>query len=101
MKREFMDTYKSRSNGGQRGFPAEWRGAFHGRMGIDAAREETRGITPESILGLSSNPSWVDVVKAHRTLAKQYHPDMATGDAVKFRKIQAAFELLEFRFGKN
>src|SRR5690606_481276 len=37
-------------------------------------------IPPWSVLGLTSDASWDEVVRAHRGLAKQHHPDRHASD---------------------
>ncbi len=49
------------------------------------------------ILGVNKGDSEVNLKKAYRTLAKQYHPDMNPGDKVseaKFKELNEAYEVL-------
>lgn len=52
-------------------------------------------MNPYSVLGLSSMASKEDAKKRYRELAKKYHPDSATGDAVKFNEVKKAYEMIE------
>ena len=45
-------------------------------------------------LGLTSTATADDVTKAYRKLAKQLHPDSASGDEARFKEIAAAYEVL-------
>jgi len=50
-----------------------------------------------SALGVTKNASSEDIRKAHRTLAKKYHPDLNPGDKAAeetFKKIQLAYDIL-------
>jgi len=93
-KRPFMAGYQVDAT--LRGSPHTWRTAFRDRMGVDAAREEVkRGKqTPRQILGVLRTAGWSEIRTAYRKLVMQHHPDRG-GDAAEFRKVQAAFEVLE------
>tara|TARA_B100000795_G_scaffold131562_2_gene98181 strand:+ start:1198 stop:1434 length:237 start_codon:yes stop_codon:yes gene_type:complete len=50
-------------------------------------------------LGVSAEAEWVEVKKAHRALALQYHPDKLhpngeQPDSSRFREVQEAYDLL-------
>jgi len=47
------------------------------------------------ILGLKTDASKDDVIKAYRKLAMKYHPDREGGDEKKFQEMKAAFEAIE------
>jgi molecular chaperone DnaJ len=49
------------------------------------------------VLGVAKNASQDEIKKAHRKLARQYHPDRNPGDASaeeRFKEVQAAYDLL-------
>ena len=47
------------------------------------------------VLGVNKNASKDDIKSAYRKLAKKYHPDnKETGDEVKFKEIQEAYDIL-------
>ncbi len=55
------------------------------------------GNDPYAILGVARDASQEEIRRAHRKLAKQYHPDRNKGDenAVKrFKEVQSAYEIL-------
>ena len=81
-------------NSGPRGNPAQWKAAFNSRMGMDAARAAVGDDSPHGILGVSRDATWNEIKRSYRTLAKTHHPDVG-GDPAAFRRIQAAFEILE------
>ncbi len=52
---------------------------------------------PYKVLGVAPGASEEEIKKAHRTLAKKYHPDMNPGDEVaaeKMNQINAAYDIL-------
>src|SRR5450432_2316999 len=57
---------------------------------VDLSPDEAR-----AILGLAPDASAHDVIGAFRTAAKQAHPDLPGGDAVRFREILSAYHLLQ------
>jgi hypothetical protein len=94
----FMDRYKIQD--GPWGSPDEWRGAFFERMGIDKALETLGANDPLAWFDLKANALWSDVVTAYRKAALKYHPDRNGGDDSLMKKTNAAYEVLEARFGK-
>jgi curved DNA-binding protein len=56
---------------------------------VDLSPDEAR-----AILGLATDASPHDVIGAFRAAAKQSHPDLPGGDAVRFREILSAYHLL-------
>lgn len=46
-------------------------------------------------LGVEKNASDNTIKQAYKKLAKQYHPDMSTGNETKFKKINEAYETLK------
>lgn len=94
-KRGLLDGYKTydpKADG--YGSPYDWKGAFHERMGLDEARRVVSEESPYDILGVTTSSTWEQVKKAFRKLAMQHHPDKG-GDPATFRKVRAAFEVLE------
>lgn len=104
-KRGFMDGYKT-YDPSKEGFgnAADWRDCFFERLGIDRAIEVLGEDDPHVILGVAVNAPWEEVQKAYRRLARKHHPDMNRGreDEAKkeFQTIQAAYEVLEQKYGK-
>lgn len=105
MSRGFMDGYKTYS--GPRGDAGSWRQAFSDRMGIAEARERVGRDTPESILGLHVGATWDEVRRTYRKMAMECHPDRAKQNDMpaemateKFKRVQAAYTVLEERFGR-
>lgn len=47
------------------------------------------------LLGVSKTATPEEIKKAYRKLAKEYHPDMANGDAAKFKSINEAYDILK------
>lgn len=97
MPKPFMN-YKTHT--GPRGSTAQWQSAFHARMGIDAARAHLKDESPHSILGVALDATWDAIKRAYRALARQHHPDLG-GDPAQFRRVQAAFEILEHTKGRS
>lgn len=102
-KKGFMDGYKKYdpSKDGY-GSPDDWRNCFFERMGFEKAIEVLGADDPLVLFGLNSTATWDDVQKAYRTLSRQWHPDLNKSDdaAERMKKINAAFEVLERRYGK-
>ena len=106
-KRGFMDGYKTYE--GPRGNAAEWNSCFQARMGFEEAEAIIHGQdeTPRGILGIGPKASWEEVRKAYRAKSMKCHPDlcsqhgMTVADATAtFKKLQAAYTVLEREFGK-
>lgn len=102
-KRSFSDifdkykTYNPATEG--YGNPDEWIHTFRARMGLDEARSYLHDDDPLTILGLSGKPTWGEIKRAYRAMALRYHPDHGGSDAA-MQKINAAFTVLENRYGK-
>lgn len=63
---------------------------FSEDQNIEEMRKEAR-----KTLGLESDVRDVDVInRRYKQLAKEHHPDMASGDAVKFKEINRAHKML-------
>ena len=92
-KRGFMDGY--RTHDGPRGNAAQWTTAFRARMGAAEVAEALGNDDPRAVLGVGPGATWAEIKSAYRRLALQHHPDRPGGDAAMFRKIQAAYEVLE------
>jgi DnaJ-class molecular chaperone len=98
VSRPFNMNYKTYE--GPRGTPREWRGEFRFRLGLDTARKTVGKKSPYEILGVALSASWAEIKSAYRKLALIHHPDRG-GNAIAFREIQGAYELLEHKFGKD
>jgi hypothetical protein len=94
MTKPFRMNYAT--NPGPRGNPHTWRNSFHACLGLDAARAAVGNDSPEGILGVPPSSAWNVIRSAYRALAKLHHPDLG-GDPNLFRRIQAAYEVLEAR----
>ena len=81
------------------GDPDQWRKAFGVRMGLTTANSELGDQSPHVILGTAPSDSWTIIRRAYLALVKACHPDTG-GDPAQFRKVQAAFEVLENSYGK-
>lgn len=100
-----MDVYK-KSYDTSEGFgnPTEWRNNFFERLGVDKAREILGQDDPLTLLGVTSTkPTWEQICKAYRKLVLACHPDRNPDNpeecAEKIKKVNAAFEVLENRYG--
>jgi curved DNA-binding protein CbpA len=49
---------------------------------------------PYRALGVARGATSAQIKRAHRTLAKRYHPDAATGDTARFLAVHEAYRLL-------
>jgi DnaJ-class molecular chaperone len=101
-KRGFMDGYKTYDTSQGYGSPYQWRAAFRERMGIDEARNVMGDDSPHGVLGVALSATWAEIKSAYRKLARTYHPDVYKGaDAEeRMKKINAAYVVLEDKFGK-
>jgi hypothetical protein len=98
-KKGFMDVYKKYDTSNGFGNRQEWMNAFYDRIGFEKAVEVLGETDPLVLFGLTRDASWEDVVATYRKLARQNHPDLG-GSKEAMQKINAAFEVLERRFGK-
>ncbi len=57
--------------------------------------DQLRLFNPYEILGLSRSASSLEIRKAYRKLALEYHPDKAIGKEKEFIRITKAYECLE------
>jgi DnaJ-domain-containing protein 1 len=103
MKRAFMDGYKTYNpNVEGYGDSRQWRGAFRARMGLSEATRVLGKKDPRTTLGVGASAGFIECRSAYRKLVREFHPDnQVTGNAAKFRTIQAAWEVLEDRFQKG
>ena len=101
-KKDFMGVYKKRYNPAKEGYgnPTEWRDAFNTRMGLDEAKKTLGDTDPFVVLELTGKATWDEIKSQYRKLAMKYHPDRNGGDSAMFKKVQAAYELLEESHGK-
>src|SRR4051812_34310649 len=53
-----------------------------------------KNVDPYRELGITRGASNAEIKKAHRALAKKFHPDAAGGDTVRFLAVQEAYLLL-------
>ena len=100
-----MDGYKTYE--GPRGGPESWREAFRARMSLDEAREAIGDDSPEGILGVVVGSTWDVIRKAYRAVAFACHPDRCASNGMtaaeateKFKRVQAAYTVLEERYGR-
>ena len=103
----FMDGYKTYE--GPRGSAEQWNSCFQARMGFEEAEAIIHGQddTPRGILGVGPKATWDDIRKAYRLKAMACHPDLCGQHGLdpetataSFKKLQAAFTVLEREFGK-
>jgi len=107
-KRGFMEGYET-YDPDREGYGAawQWRQSFRERMGADEAREVLKDESPLGVLGLTESATWSAIKRAYRALAMKFHPDHAAARGIaeqeateQMKRINAAFTLLEQRFGK-
>lgn len=97
-KKGFLDGYKTYDPKVEGyGSPHDWKGSFRERMGIDEARRVVADGSPYDILGVTKDAPWGEIKTAFRKLAMQHHPDKG-GDPEMFRKVRAAFEILQDKY---
>lgn len=91
------------------GSAAEWSETFYTRMGFEEAEEIlfADNDTLRGILGVGPKAKWDEIKKAFRAMVMKCHPDRAiinNMDPKKatelFKKVTAAFTILEREFGK-
>ena len=98
-KRGFLEGYET-YDPTKEGFgsPDKWRHTFFERMGFEKALEVLGEDDPMVVFGLKKDASWQDILVAYRKLARENHPDLG-GSKEAMQKINAAFEVLERRYG--
>ena len=84
---------------GERGSPGDWQFAFRDRMGFDQAMEVLAGESPEKVLKVSLDSNWSEIKRSYWKLSKETHPDLPGGNSNAFRRVQAAYEILEHMRG--
>lgn len=91
------------------GSASEWNESFRRRMGFEEAEAIIHGQqdTPRGILGVGPKATWAEIKKAFRAMAMKFHPDqvhtsgLSVAEATEmFKKINAAFTVLEREFGQ-
>lgn len=98
-KRGFMDGYQTYDTSAGYGSRQEWQSVFFERFGFEKAVEILGEDDPLVLFGLTATATWEDVLRAYRALSMKHHPDRG-GTKEAMQKINAAFEVLEHRFGK-
>lgn len=99
-KKGFLEGYETYDTSKGFGNASQWKDDFHKRMGINQAKEVLGSDDPYEILGVNRNASWEDMKSAYRKQVLKHHPDRNPGDetaASRFKKVQAAYEVLEKR----
>jgi DnaJ-class molecular chaperone len=99
-KKDFLGGYKT-YNPKKQGYgnASQWNRAFNARMGVDEAKKTLGDTDPLLVLELSGTPTWDEIKKQYRKLVMKYHPDRG-GDADSFKRVQAAYELLEKKYAE-
>jgi DnaJ-class molecular chaperone len=101
--------YKRRYDPSESGYgdPEQWRNAFGQRMGFEEAQAFIDKDDPHTILGINKAAVWLEIKQAFRAAALRYHPDRAAHNNMtvdeateKFKRINAAYTVLEKRYGK-
>ena len=94
-KKDFLGGYKTYNpNKAGYGNPKQWNQAFNARLGHDEAKKTLGETDPLSVLELTGKPTWDEIKSQYRKLVLKHHPDRG-GNPETFKKIQAAYELLE------
>ena len=103
---DFMGVYKRRNVSGAYGNPGQWRSAFRKRMSKEEAQEELQSEKPWGILDIPRDATWEVIRRAYRAACREWHPDLPKNHerfnkAVEMMKrINAAYTLLEYEYGK-
>jgi DnaJ-domain-containing protein 1 len=76
-KKGFLDGYKTYDTSNGYGNANKWRDAFKKRMTIDEANAILDQISesPQVILGVTINASFIEIKKAYRAKLHEWHPD--------------------------
>lgn len=104
-KKGFLEGYKTYDPAVEGyGSPTEWREAFFQRLGIEKANEVLGLDDPLTVLGITTpKPTWEEIQGKFRRLILQCHPDRNPDNLeealAKSRKVIAAYEVLEQRYG--
>jgi DnaJ family protein A protein 2 len=69
-------------------------------MGREEATKVVGKQHPLDILGLTGKPTWDEIKSVYRKLVLKHHPDRG-GDPEMFKKVQAAYELLEEQYEQS
>jgi DnaJ-domain-containing protein 1 len=98
-KKPFMSVYKTFYDPAKEGFgnPQSWQNAFKSRMGINEAKKILKDLSPWQTLKVPQSATFEEIKKAHRQMVMKHHPDRG-GDEAEFKRIQAAYEILEEKF---
>jgi DnaJ-domain-containing protein 1 len=100
-KKPFGGNYRTYDTSTGFGGPEQWNSAFEQRMGIETAKEVLGDSSPFAVLGVDLGSAWEAIKKAYRARVKETHPDLNSGlDGSEFRKVQAAYEILEKQYNQ-